>query len=183
MKKLLILLLIGLSTYSQKYHGYVVTNSNDTIKCKFRVQTNLVNDDIYYPTSGTIVTLNGAGEKTKYEPSQLKSYYLQGPNIRNYKFVSLAHDEHKMFYDEIQTGKINLYYTYSGGYSGGGPKGNPVILKDGQFVKIKGNIRKKIGEFISDYPELHRKWINSNKFYELDQLTDVIEQYNEHFKN
>jgi hypothetical protein len=183
MNKFLILLLISLSANSQKYHGYVVTNSNDTIKCKFKVQTNMFNDDIYYPSSGTIVTINNNGEKVKYKPNQLKSYYLQGPNIRNYKFVSLAEDEHKLFYDEIQKGKITLYYTYSGGLSGGGPDSNPVITKDGRFVKIKGNVRKKIGEFISDYPDLHRKWMNSNKFYDITQLPDVIEIYNEHIKN
>ena len=183
MKKLLILLLISLSTYSQKYHGYVVTNTNDTIKCKFRVQTNLVNDDIYYPTSGTIVTLNSAGEKTKYKPNQLKSYYLQGPNIRNYKFVSLNQDNYKSFYDEVLNGKICLYYIYKLNMGGGDPIKTIFFLKDGKLEKINGfGLRKKVGEFLSDYPEVYETWINSKRSFDLDQMEYIVELYNKHFE-
>ena len=183
MKKLLILLLISLSAYSQKYHGYVVTNSNDTIKCKFRVQTNLVNDNIYYPSSRTIVTLNDAGEKTKYKPNQLKSYYLQGPNIRNYRFVSLKEDNNKSFYHEVLKGKICLYYLYEPNMSGGDPIKTIYILKEGKLNKIKGlGLRKKVGEFLIDYPEVYETWINSNQSFDIDQMEYIVELYNKHFE-
>ena len=183
MNKYWIVLLISVSAYSQKYHGYVVTTANDTIKCKFKVQTNLVNSDIYYPDSGTIVTLNDAGEKIKYKPNQLKSYYLQGPNIKNYKFVSLKEDNNESFYDEILKGKISLYYYYTGNISGGSPIKTIFILKDGQLTKVKGgNLRKKIGAFLSDYPEVYDTWISSKRSFDVDQMEYIIELYNKHFE-
>ncbi|WP_309614434.1 hypothetical protein [Flavobacterium sp.] len=184
MKKFLILFLVSVSIYSQKYHGYVVTNSNDTIKCKFKVQTNLFNDDIYYPSSGTIITLNDSGEKTKYKPNQLKSYYLQGPNIKNYRFVSLKEDKNKAFYDEIQKGRICMYYHYKPNYGGGDPIRTIYVLKEGIFEKISGlATRKKFGEYIEDYPELYQRWMNSNKSFDIESMDYVVELYNKHFES
>jgi len=183
MKKFLILFLISVSIYSQKYHGYVVTNSNDTIKCNFKVQTNMFNDDIYYPSSRTIITLNGAGEKVKYKPDQLKSYYLQGPNIKNYKFVSLNEDDNKIFYHEVQKGKISLYYYYDPNINGGDPIKTVFVLKDGQLIKVKGGkMREKIGVFLTDYPDVYTTWINSNRSFDLDQMEYIIELYNKNFR-
>lgn len=183
MKKLLVLLLVSLSGYSQKYHGYVVTNSNDTIKCKFKVQTNWFNDDIYYPYSGTVVTVNDAGEKVKYKPNELKSYYLQGPNIKNYKYVSLNEANNDAFYDEILKGKICLYYHYKQNLSGGESIKTVYILKDGKLEKVKGSgMRKKIGKFLIDYPEVYNTWVNSSRSFDLDQMEYIIEQYNKHFE-
>jgi hypothetical protein len=183
MKKLLVLLLFCLSSYSQKYYGYVVTNSNDTIKCKYKVETNLINDDMYYPNSKSIVTINNAGEKTKYKPNQLKSYYLKGPNIKNYKFVSLKEDNNEFFYDEILKGKICLYYHYKINIGGGDPIKTVFILKDGTLTKITGmNMRKKIGAFLIDYPEVYNTWINSNRSFDLDQMEYIIELYNKNFE-
>jgi hypothetical protein len=183
MKSYLMILFLSASIYSQKYHGYVVTNSNDTIKCKFKVQTNLINDNIFYPYSGSITTINADGEKTKYKPNKLKSYYLQGPNIKNYKFVSLKEDNHESFYDEILKGKICLYYHYKQNLGGGDSLKTIYILKDGRFEKIKGgNMRRKLGEFLSDDPEVYETWMSSNRSFDLDQMEYIIELYNKHFE-
>ena len=43
--------------------------------------------------------------------------------------------------------------------------------------------RDDIGSIIIDYPELFKLWIDGNKNYKLYQSLQVIELYNEHFKN
>lgn len=183
MRYVIVLFLTNLCLYSQNYRGYVVTDSNDTLKCKFVVHVNLFNHEIYYPYSKNIKIINDKGEKIKFKPNQLKSYYLSGSQIRNYKFVSLEYDNYKYFYDEIHKGKISFYYHYKLNSGGGDPIQTIYVLKDGVFKKINGfSMRKKFGEFIKDYPELYTKWMNSNKSFDLENMDYVVELYNKHFE-
>ena len=41
--------------------------------------------------------------------------------------------------------------------------------------------RKKFGELIDDYPGLYEKWIDSNNYYKISQIEEVIKLYNEYF--
>jgi uncharacterized protein (DUF3820 family) len=53
------------------------------------------------------------------------------------------------------------------------------IIKNGKLFKISR--RKKMGKLIIDYPELYNKWMNSEN-YRLNQIEEVVNLYNEHFK-
>jgi hypothetical protein len=188
MKKLLttITILIScLNTYAQqRFNGYVVTNSNDTIKCKFSLEMNIFDQTLFYDSgiSDRAKIFKENGEKVKYLPTELKTVFITGPKQGDYKFVSLEQDKKHFFHEKIK-GKLSFYILYKGNIGGGFPLQMHYFLKDGMFIQIKGsNARKKFGELIIDYPELYQKWIDSDKYYKLNQFEEVIKLYNEHFK-
>lgn len=186
MKIILTLLVVfsSLATTAQRFNGYVVTNANDTIKCKFSLEMNIFNDSLFYDSgiSKRAKIYKENGEKAKYMPSELKTVFITGPKQGDYKFVSLAEDKDHFFH-EIIKGKISYYILYKGNLQGGFPLQVPYVLKDGKLVTMTGfSTRKKFAPFIFDYPELYAKWIDSNNNYKLGQMQEVITLYNEHFK-
>lgn len=181
MRLLLFTLLFSSFVHSQKFDGYVVTNANDTIRCKFFVRINSINENSIYPSSvcKKVKILTGKGEEITYKPLEIKSFYFIGPEC-DFKFVSLKEDK-KQFYHEVTLGKINLYKIYFS--STGMEFSNGVILSNGKLHTIAGfGLRKKFGEFIKDYPELYNKWMNTDE-YKLNQFTELVFLYNDHFKN
>jgi hypothetical protein len=147
MKFLLSILMLPLFVHSQKFDGYVVTNTNDTIKCKFFVETNLFDDTMFYPSSvRNKVKIYNNGVKTKYEPSQLKSFFISGTKFGNYKFVSLPEDGLKHFYQEIIVGRISSYRIYLDNLNGGYPPGRDSFVKDNKIQDIRAlSFRKDFG--------------------------------------
>lgn len=173
-----------ISNAQGRFNGYVVTNSNDTIKCTFSLEMNIFDKTLFYDSSlskrAKIFKQNG--EKVKYKPTELKTIFITGPKQGDYKFVSISEDKNHFFH-EIISGKISYYIIYEGNLSGGFPYQRLFILKDGKLARMDGFSRRKtLGEFIFDYPELHQKWMDSNNYYKIDQFDDVIKTYNEHFK-
>lgn len=182
MKVVAFLLLLPLFVHSQKFDGHVVTNTNDTIRCKFFIKTNSADDKIPYPSSvcKKVKILTEKGEEISFKPAQLKSFLIKGTKDCDLKFVSLKEDKSE-FYQELIIGKLSLYKIYFTSMYGQ-EFSNGVILKDGKLQKIAGfGIRKKFGELIEDYPELYKKWMNEE--YTLDQFQELVSLYNEHFKN
>jgi len=186
MKRIFTFLFVFLSvvTNAQRFNGYVVTNANDTIKCKFSLDMNIFDNTLFYDAgiSKRAKIYKENGEKVKYMPSELKTVFITGPKQGDYKFVSLAEDKDHFFHEKIK-GKISYYILYKGNLQGGFPLQEPYVLKDGKLVEMTGfSTRKKFAAFIIDYPELYEKWIDSNNNYKLGQMEEVIILYNEHFK-
>jgi hypothetical protein len=168
----------------QRFNGYVVTNANDTIKCRFSLEMNIFNDSLFYDSgiSDRAKIFKENGEKVKYLPTELKTVFITGPKQGDYKFVSLEQDKKHFFHEKI-IGKLSYYILYKGNLGGGFPLQNPYFLKDGKLLQISGfSARKKFGELIKDYPELYEKWMASNDYYKTGQFPEVIQLYNEHFK-
>lgn len=182
MRFLVFILLLPLFVHSQKFDGYVVTNTNDTIRCKFFIKTNSADEKIPYPSSvcKKVKVLSDKGEEMTFKPSQLKLFFIKGTKDCDLKMVSLKEDDDQ-FYQELIIGKLSLYKIYFTSMYGQ-EFSNGVILKEGKLYKIAGfGTRKKFGELIKDYPELYNKWMNED--YKLDQFQELVGLYNEHFKN
>ncbi|MFB0910411.1 MAG: hypothetical protein QMA99_05595 [Flavobacterium sp.] len=186
MRNSLIVFIVIISTFTvhaQRFNGYVVTNSNDTIKCKFSLEMNMFDKTLFYDSgiSKGAKIYKENGEKAKYKPTELKTVFITGPKQGDYKFVSLEQDKEHFFHEKIK-GKLSYYVVYKGNLQGGFPIEIPYFLKDGNLIEIKGfSSRKKFGELIDDYPGLYEKWIDSNNYYKISQIEEVIKLYNEYF--
>ena len=122
------LLLLPVFVHSQKFGGYVVTNSNDTINCKFFIGTNDTRLNVY-TIKDKVKILTDKGEELKYSSRDLKSFLVKGTKFGDLKFVSLKYDDYERFYHEVNAGKLTFYRFY---------KGPPTIgiglgLKDDKF--------------------------------------------------
>ena len=174
--------------YGQNLGGYYVTNENDTIKCKFDVQTNTFDSLIFYQTSvqKKVKIILSNGEKLKYKPLEIKSFFIEKTKSGNYKFVSLDIDP-DYFYQEILIGRISIFYNYTYNMQSGGlPIRRTYFLKDTEFSSRETaffNFRNWFGKFIEDFPELYQKWMDSDNYYKKNDVYEVIKIYNEHFNN
>lgn len=170
----------------QRFHGYVVTNANDTIKCRFLLDMNTYNisscSGLMSSYSGVIeksIIIKESGEEVKYLPSELKTILINLPFSGEYKYVSLEQNKNYFFHERI-LGKLSFYSVYNAGIQGEHNFQTNYILKDGKLFEISR--RNKLGKLIIDYPELYNKWMNSEN-YRLNQIGEVVNLYNEHFKN
>lgn len=174
-------LFVGFHTNAQKFDGYVVTNKNDTITCKYYVSTLKFNSN-FLDVSSIIDEINiyNKGEKVKYNSKELNSFLIKGTKMGDLKFVSLKYDNYLRFYHEVIVGKL-MYYKYYIRIGNSGIHQFGFILKDDKFIPLQGyDCREKFGNFIIDFPDLYEKWINS-KSYKVKKYEDVIKLYNEHF--
>ena len=175
------IIIFNLASQAQgRFNGYVVTNSNDTIKCKFSLEMNIFDDSLFYDSgiSKRAKIFKENGEKVKYMPSELKTVFITGPKQGDYKFVSLEQDK-EHFFHEIVKGKLSFYVIYKGNLRGGFPFQMPYFLKDGKLYSNL-NSRKSFGELIKDYPQLFEKWMDrKNKVSQID----IITEYNTYFKD
>lgn len=180
-------LFIGFHTNAQKFDGYYVTNTNDTIKCSFDVEVNIFDSKIFERASvkNKVKILNIEGKKLVFKPNEINSFFIKGTSTGDYKFVGIVNGNN--FYHEIIKGKISYYKLYR--QNPGGALGTLIaeeyyLFKDGKLVEISPlNLRKGLSKQMLDYPELNQKWLDSDKFYKLNQFEEVIKLYNEHFKN
>jgi hypothetical protein len=189
MKKILLILTVlffSKSTQAQRnIKGYVVTNVNDTIKCRFLLDMNTYNISSY---SGVISSYSGvieksiiikeSGEEVKYLPTELKIILINTPFSGEYKYVSLKQNKNHFFHERV-LGKLSFYTVYNAGIPVEHNYQTNYIIKNGKLFKISR--RKKMGKLIIDYPELYNKWMNSEN-YRLNQIEEVVNLYNEHFK-
>ncbi len=185
MKKLIFTLLFSLSlnTYSQKFDGYVVTNSNDTIKCSFDL---FILSGKFQPQTvrNMVKIIDDSGNKLKFKPDEINSFFISKTNSRDYKFVSISN--HNYFYHEIIKGKLSYYKVYlnnPGGALGSLVSEKLYLYKNGKLTEINPlYLRKGLSKQIEDCSELNLKWIDSDKYYNLNQFEEVIKLYNECFK-
>ncbi|HOD11298.1 MAG TPA: hypothetical protein PKH91_11180 [Flavobacterium sp.] len=183
MRLLLFALLFSSFLHSQKFDGYVVTNANDTINCKYFVPTNPFDKKLLSVAriDDKIEILSDKGEKIEYTTKEIKSFLIKGTKFGDLKFVSLKYDDFYRFYHEVQVGRLIFYRYYMEG--SGMVVGIGFGLKDEKFVELQGpDIKQRLGELIIDYPELYAKWTDGNKYYKPKHLEEVIKLYNEHFK-
>jgi hypothetical protein len=190
MKKLLIvfvIIILSSNIYGQNYKGYYVTIKNDTIKCDFDIFVNLFDSKKFDPQTvrNKIKIINNSGDKLKFKPNEIKSFFISNTNSGVYKFVSIA--DHNYFYHEIIKGKLSYYKVYlnnSGGALGSLISEQLYLLKEGKLIEINPlNLRKGLSKQIEDCPDLNQKWIDSDKYYKLNEFEEVVKLYNKHFNN
>jgi hypothetical protein len=189
-QKIYILLLICFysNIFAQNFEGYVITKSNDTLKCTFDVQTNIFDETMFYPSSvmKSVKIINENGEKFKFYPNQIDSFIIKNTKFGNFKFVSLKADNYKNFYQEISVGRISIYKKYTGNMNGGYPIESTIYCKNDKLDSRETNFfnfRKWFSKYIDDYPELYQKWIDSDNFFKKKDVFEVIKIYNNYFKN
>lgn len=203
MKKIfLFLLFVTHISFSQEnsIKGYIVDAKNDTIKCTFIGISNMFNKKLLNPAAVcdkkiTIQLENG--DQYIYKPFALSSihiymsenaynmpYLSHNPTgFQEIKFVGLKEDNYKYFYREIIVGKISVYHKYNQDMRANLTT-KEIFVKDDEIKNVSSfSYRDDIGSIIIDYPELFKLWIDGNKNYKLYQSLQVIELYNEHFKN
>jgi hypothetical protein len=187
MKKSLIIIFILIfnsNSFGQNSKGYYITNSNDTIKCYFDL---FIVSGKFDPQTvrNKIKTINNNGDKLKFLPNEINSFFISETNSRDYKFVSIVN--HNYFYHEIIKGKLSYYKVYlnnPGGAFGTLASEKLYLYKNEKLTEIDPLfLRKGLSKLIEDFPELNLKWIDSDKYYKLNQIEEVIKLYNEHFKN
>lgn len=189
MKKALFVLWImtlSFASFGQKLEGYVVTKANDTIPCRFLVQTNMFTKNLFYATSvyNSVKILNDKGEKIKYYPKDLNSFFIRGTAEGNFKFVSFAEDGYKHFYHEEVKDRLSYYKLY---HKHGNTFPNSVfkefVYKDGVFLQLGlFNTRKNLAALIDDNKEIHDKWVDENGYYKVRDAVNIIYQYNDYYK-
>jgi glycosyltransferase involved in cell wall biosynthesis len=190
MKKILFALFMtafGFITYGQSFDGYIVTNANDTIHCKFFVQTNLFNKKIFYATYvyNKVKILTEKGEKIKYYPKDIKCFYISGTTDGNFKFVSFKYDNYKHFYHEVVGDRLSYYRLYNkdNQYKGVNQTYKEFIFKDDFFLELGiFNTRKNLAKLIKDNKEIYDKWMDENGYYKLRDAFNIINQYNNFYK-
>lgn len=174
-----------IKNYSQNFKGYYVTNQLDTINCVFEINEVLFDRNKFDPqTVRNNIRINKENNQSlKFKPNDILSFFIENANSKNYKFVSIPN--HNYFYHEIIKGKLSYYKVYlnnSGGVLGSLASQSLYLFKDEKLTEINPlNLRKGLSKQIIDYPELHEKWNNSNKYYRLDQFEEVIKLYNDYF--
>jgi hypothetical protein len=203
MKKIfLFLLFVTHISFSQEnsIKGYIVDAKNDTIKCTFIGISNMFNKKLLNPAAVcdkkiTIQLENG--DQYIYKPFALSSIHIymsenaynmpylphNTTGFQEIKFVGLKEDNYKYFYREIIVGKISVYHKYNQDMRANLTT-KEIFVKDDEIKNVSSfSYRDDIGSIIIDYPELFKLWIDGNKNYKLHQSLQVIELYNEHFKN
>ena len=177
---------VTINLYSQKFEGfsgYVVTNKKDTIQCKFESVSNLFWKNIFKPSQlrNFVKTINTSGEKRKYKPFEIISFTVLGTEKGNYKFVSTQADNYKHFYHEIIFGKISFFKIYDQDMNANIISEN-IFIKNDEVQEIWSlSFRDDFGKLLIDFPELYRKWIDSDNYYKKNQFDEVIRLYNAHF--
>ncbi len=201
MKKIFFLILFVIQTsFSQDkaIKGYIVNGNNDTIKCTFVGISNMFDKSQLNPAAvcdKKITIRLENGDEYVYKPYALNSihvFLVEGTynNVphnedgsRDIKFVGLKEDNYKYFYREVIVGKISVYHKYDLDMRAHLIT-KEIFVKDDEIKDVSSfSYRDDIGSMIIDYPELFKLWIDGNKNYKLNQSLDVIELYNEHFKN
>lgn len=179
--------LVSVTFYGQNYKGYYITNENDTIKCSFDIPVILFDSEKFDPQTvrNKIKIVTDTGEKFSFKPNQIKSFFIKETKKGDYNFVSIANQNY--FYHEIIKGKLSylkVYLNNSGGVLGYYASVRYFIIKDGDLTELNSmNLKKGLSKQIKDYPELDLKWMDSNNYYKVNQIEEVIELYNKHFNS
>ena len=180
---ILFILIFNSNSFGQNNYGYYITNSNDTIKCNFDLFIVLGKFDPQ-TVRNKIKIINNDGSISKYKPNEIKSFFISTTNSGVYKFVSIT--GYNYFYHQIIKEKLSYYKVYlnnPGGAFGSLASEKLYLYKNEKLTEIDPLfLRKGLSKQIEDYPELYQKWIDSDKYYKLNQFEEVINLYNKHFK-
>jgi hypothetical protein len=188
MKNLIVLILALTASLAsgQRFDGHVVTNANDTIKCKFFVATNSINRSIFQATSvySKVKILTDKGEEITYYPKDIKSFYIEKTSQGDMKFVGIKEDGFQHFYHEVVGDRLSYYKLY---HKSGGMHPNAYykefVYKDGILLELgTKNTRKNFGDLIRDNKELYDYWIDPKGYYKVKDAFIAVNQYNRFFK-
>jgi hypothetical protein len=120
---------------------------------------------------------------TIYKPDQLKEFYVDGNN-----WISVTEKNDQMFAVCTRYGPITVYKTFS--YPEGVEYGNEStpwedvlyqIKLDEERVAVAGfllGFKKKMSEYVSDYPEMAKKIENKEKGYGAMNHYQIVDEYN-----
>ena len=181
MKNSLLLLTLFLVTFTVTAQtrikdGSYVTTSGDTIICKI-VTTPTIMGKINFSFLAKRLTIIQNDEKKKFSPEDIKSFVVKDEQGVNHRFVSLPGDNSR-FFNEVIKGNLSLYNLYSNHPYDGSMSILPIMVKDEKIVYLNViNPKQRIGNLISDCPELFKEWTETNKYSQKDKEA-IVRAYN-----
>ncbi len=167
---------------NNKYDGFYISNTGDTVKCKIKVNGLLLKKQALNPLSVTRslrIELPG-GKNQNFKPNEIKAFRITGLENSPVEFRSLEGDN-QHFYQVWTEGKIDLYAYYTAHPYDHSPVPNFFSYSDtGKMTKIlPQNVNQCLGEMIKDDKELYNAWVN--KEYQNKGLVSIVQLYNSRF--
>lgn len=185
------------------YPGHVIENNGDTVQ-GYVFFTTLIGNQTHIRFYS-----DPAGREliAKYDPGDIRGYNVEGMHYASVPFSGKGYSKKKSFMICLAEGPVSLYkwyYDESAMMGGddlneamGKEKVLDVDLEEGlevQMFGVKGTqdpedfwalgflmkFRKKMSDYLADYPELAAKIANKEPGYTADDLVRIIEEYNGH---
>ncbi len=108
-------------------------------------------------------------------PKWLTWYEIKSYRFNGFKYVSIG--QKGCFMQQVKTGQLTLYRKYSVDDIGLETYRYYMALNGEKMLKVKeGNFRKKVSEYVSDYPELQNRILCKELRYK--NIQSVVNQYN-----
>ena len=168
---------MSLKASSQDNDGFYMTLNGDTVICKIEA-SHTKNGQINFSTLTKKITVIENGEKKRFKPHDIKGFSIKDGRGEIYKFVSLTRDKTN-FYNEVINGRLSLYYLYTNSPYDASIAKLPIMVKDDKIVYLNVvNPRQRIGNLISDCPELYKEWLNGTNYTTKDK-EEIVRAYNE----
>lgn len=162
------------------YPGFYVTNANDTVQGYFMHGTQAGNQK-----KCSFYTNEMDRKPSKeFKPEDIKSYKVADKLYRTINFSGGLNNKALRFNLVTKDGGITQYVFYS---EDGSATAEPVFHKPNDANNNKPlqmgyfalGFAKKLGEYVSDYPELAAKVTGKEKGYGMLNLLAIIDEYNE----
>lgn len=165
------------SAQSRIKDGYYVTMNGDTILCQI-VTTQTIKGNINFADLSKRVTIIENNEKKRISPSDIKSFMIKDDQGNKHIFVSLVGDNSR-FFNEVIKGKLSLYNLYANHPYDGSSAILPIMVKNDKIVYLNViNPKQRIGNLISDCPELFKEWTDTDKYATKDKEA-IVRAYND----
>ena len=157
--------------------GFYVTTNGDTIICQIAT-TPTIMGKINFSVLAKRLTVIENAEKKKFSPHDIKSFVVKDDQGVKHTFVTLPADNSR-FFNEVIKGKLSLYNLYSNHPYDGSTSILPIMVKDDKIVYLNViNPRQRIGNLISDCPELFKEWTETDKYSPKDKEA-IVRAYND----
>jgi len=168
---------LSLKASSQDNDGFYMTLNGDTVLCKIEA-SHTRNGQINFSTLTKKVTVIENGEKKRFKSHDIRWFCIKNRRGEIYKFVSLVRDKTR-FYNEVINGRLSLYYSYTNSPYDGSIARLPIMVKDDKIVYLNVvNPRQRIGNLISDCPDLYKEWQNGTN-YTTEDKEGIVRDYND----
>lgn len=173
----ILLATLQLTAQNRMKDGFYVTTNGDTIVCQIAT-TPTITGKINFSVLAKRLTVIENNEKKKFSPSEIKLFVVEDDQDVKHKFVSLTGDNTR-FYNEVIRGKLSLYNLYSNHPYDGSTSILPIMVKDEKIIYLNViNPRQRIGNLISDCPELFKEWTETDKYSTKDKEA-IVKAYND----
>jgi len=179
MKKIILIgfVLLSINLVSQTKNGFYITNANDTINCLFVTPKTFFGNKLDVSALYGPITVIENGVKKKFKHHEIKSFTLYDTKDIKYKFGSFK-DEKRCFVNILVEGRLSLCNVYSTNSYDHSFSPIQALVKDEKMYRLNiFNIRRIIGELISDCPELNKDWLEGQK-YKTKDLEVIVKVYN-----